>query len=272
MGGESFSEIKDEELESSFHQIIKLIVPNLIFLIDEFRSSPKGGAKFNSIVVPSWYSYYQKPFSALLIDVVSATGMLEDIQKIHNSSNPFGEILNLAYPPIPYVGKKIPDVVTGKQVSAIFALIKNFESILYNKRTINALLNDVATGNDLDGSIIKKILEVDRTAIHTYAIKFKLKEAEITCNRKLINNISNSLYFSKEKKSKVKYPKLTFAIYLLLDFNAFDSMSEVEREGLLLKYYDKHKELNSFHRECNRIRRSLETQKVSKRVGENRNK
>ncbi|WP_029406938.1 hypothetical protein [Thiomicrorhabdus sp. Milos-T2] len=256
------------DVNASFHKIIQKMVPELISLIDEIKNTPIDAAQFNSKVLPSWYEYYQQPFSKQLLESLTATNMVEDVQKIYSSDNPFEELINIVSPPIPFIGKPLPKKISGKQTAAILSLVKNFESILYNKKPINRLLLDIATGKDQDGSLIKQVLEIDRTAIHTEIIKTKLQDAEITHNKKLLTNVANALYPTKTKKPKVKYPQLTFAIFILLDFKVFDLMSEQEREQFLLQYYEEYKELNSFHRECNRIRNSLTTQKAPKRVGE----
>lgn len=257
-----------KQLTESFHKVIQKVVPELISIIDEIKNTPIEAAQFNSKVLPPWYEYYQQPFSKLLLESLAATNMIEDVQNIYSSDNPFEELLNIVSPPIPFIGKPLPKSISGKQTAAILSLVKNFESILYNKKPINRLLFDIASGKDKNGSLIKQVLEIDRTAIHSNIIKTKLQDAEITHNKKLLNNIANALYPTKTKKPKVKYPQLTFAIFILLDFKIFDQMSEQEREEILLEYYEEHKELNSFHRECNRIRNSFTTQKPPKRVGE----
>lgn len=260
--------VSEDEIEQSFHKIIIKLVPELIDMLDEVRHKPISSPMFNSKVLPPWYDYYQKPFVNVILESLIATDTLDEILKIYRADNPFEETLNIFTPPIPYLGLQLPKNLSGKQTATILSLMKNFESILYNKKTINRLLYEIATGKDNDGSLIRQVLEVDRTAIHTEIIKVKLQDAVIAHNKKLINNISNSLYYNKNKKPKVTYPNLTFAIFILLDFDVYDSLDDDKKFKILNRYYEEHREPDSFYKECRRIRNALTTQKTPKRVRE----
>ena len=143
----------------------------------------------------------------------------------------------------------------------MIALVKTFDSILYNKTPIQTLLKEIQLNGDFDGSIIRKILSIDRTAIHCSIIQKKIQQAELVKNTKFLNNIANAMYVPKNPKECYRYPKLIFAVFLLLDMRMYQRISEDERYSLLCDYYPKDLSPRSFHQECNRIKKSLTTQK-----------
>lgn len=241
--------------EESFHKIIIEIIPELLEMMREIRKLQNSSAKFNSIVLPPWHHYYEMPLWKVILSAMTSTDSLNELLDIFSSEDLYERTHQLINPNPPYMGSKQPDNISSKQLAPILALLFNFESVLYNKKFLNGIMYDIHKNGDPNGSKTKQILGIDRTAIHCETISKKLQDAQFVKNEDYLKAISNA--FPIKNKAEIRYPELTFAIFLLLDSDMFDSMSEEKREELLKPYYADYKEPKSFHRECNRIRNTF---------------
>jgi hypothetical protein len=235
-------------------------LPDLFEMIDDFRTKPLDPIKASTLTMEAWYPYYEKPLSATILDMFKISGMAELVANAFQSDDPEEYIKQQKSPPIPHLSK-IPTTISPKIIPSLIAIAKTFDSILYNKAPLHNLIAQIRLNGDFDGSITRKILSVDRTAIHCSVIQKKIQQAELVKNTKFLNNIANAMYISKNPKECYRYPKLLFAVFLLLDLQQYQIMSEEERYNLLCNYYPKDLSPRSFHQECNRIKNSLTTQK-----------
>lgn len=175
----------------------------------------------------NWSFFYTLPFPDHLSLLIKSLNLNDDLSYAAKQSNPQSCLLSL------WRDKKIKDwdggyegrFSQGGAIALAISFIRSFESILVFNKPLNRLVSDLREG---DKSALRKILQIDHSAVSVPEIARGLMYAELEHRVSFFNQIGNAIKEKDTTKDKkdLEHGELRFFLALLQESDELKRLSE----------------------------------------------
>lgn len=249
---------------------LKEIFDELLKLLDLFRNMPREQTTAlmeNCDAITTWAVFYTLPFHEHLGFLITALDLDSDLSYAASQPDPQTTLLSM------WKDKEITGWKGGYKgyfsewgaIAIVLSVLRSFESILIYDRSLNRLVEDLRNG---DNKALRKILQIDHTALFLPDIAHRLMYAELEHDVAIFSQLGNALKSKHEekfdKRVNLELRELRFFLTLLDEVGELERLSEAERYDLFcekLQVYpgvgsDRYESLNRYIREWLKKQRS----------------
>lgn len=211
----------------------------LTYLFDVFLSmvseshKEKGENVFLQREFGSWHHYYEMSKAQLISEFIEISSLKSEALEYIFSENPIDTIIEISKQSEPKNPPKEEELTTV--LSVLYAISKNYECILYHKKTIQQLLHKIKNNQDTNDNLLQKLLTIDKTIINSPLIRERLQKAQLNNDEKFFRKVANSLA-PRKPLAQNKDAEFIMMIFFLMDHGDLQSMSEKKKIQALKKY------------------------------------
>ncbi|WP_295624045.1 hypothetical protein [uncultured Nitrosomonas sp.] len=178
-----------------------------------------------------WADSYELSFQELLALLICALGCHQELHKAAQSDDPtqavFSMFQNVEYET--WEGGLEGLFEISDVVGLFSALQRNILSIMLFHRTLNAMVDEVRSGDD---DSLFNAVRIDRSIITCPTFALRISKAEVKNDRKFFIRLRSSLK-GPSKKHWEAYKDLRYAFFILRE-SGFNQMSDAQLEELLI--------------------------------------
>jgi len=234
----------------------KALLSNLTYLFETFlklieeTNADISHNIFLEIEIMPWHHYYEMNKDQLINQFIEVSSLKPEAMEYIFSENPVDTVIEISKQTEPKKPPNKEDLSTI--LTILYAVVKNYESVLYHQKTIQQLLQQIKLGHDPNDNLIQKLLQVDKTIILSPVIQNRIHKAQLQNDDAFFKKIANILK-PRKKPEYSKDAQFTFMIFFLMDHGDLQAMSEKNKIKILQRFKSPYISDESFARKIYKI-------------------
>ncbi len=220
-----------------------------IELIEE-TNTDKSDNIFLEVEIMPWHHYYEMSKGQLISKFIEVSSLKSEAIEYIFSENQVDTAIEISKQSAPRNPPNKDDL--SSILTILYAVVKNYESVLYHQKTIQQLLQKIKLGHDPNDNLIQKLLQIDKTIIYSSVIQNRVQKAQLENDNTFFKKLANVLK-PRKKPEHNKDAQFTFMIFFLMDFGDLQAMSEKDKIQVLHKFKSPYISDESFARKIYKI-------------------
>lgn len=181
----------------------------------------------------SWHHYYEISKAQLISEFIEISSLKAESLEYIFSQNPIDTVIEISKQSEP---KKPPEEEELSTIlSILYAIVKNYECILYHKKTIQQLLQKIKNNQDTNDNLLQKLLTIDKTIINSSLIRPRWQRAQLNNDEIFFRKVANALN-PRKPIAQNKDAEFIMMIFFLMDHGDLQRMPEKDKIHILKKY------------------------------------